>query len=61
MARTAKYASNFWKIPLTTSLHTDTPSYTEYYVKKFLVIFQNSLIIFLFINTKFIKKYQTIR
>ncbi len=34
MANTAKYASKFWGIPLTTSLHTDSPSYTEYYVKK---------------------------
>ncbi len=33
MAKTAIYASRFWKIPLTTSLHTDTPAYTEYYVK----------------------------
>ena len=34
MAKTALYASKFWKIPLTTSLHTDTPSYTRYYVQK---------------------------
>ena len=34
MATTAKYASKIWKIPLTTSFHTDTPSYTEYYVKR---------------------------
>ena len=38
MANTATIASRIWKIPLTTSLHTDTPSYTEYYVKK---IFKN--------------------
>ncbi|MEE2694920.1 MAG: glycosyltransferase family 4 protein [Pseudomonadota bacterium] len=34
MARTAIYASKVWKKPLTTSLHTDTPSYSEYYIKK---------------------------
>ena len=34
MAKTGLYASRFWKIPLTTSLHTDTPSYSEYYIKK---------------------------
>ncbi len=34
MAKTAYYASKIWNIPLTTSLHTDTPSYTKYYVKK---------------------------
>ena len=38
MARTAIICSKLWSIPLTTSLHTDTPSYTEYYVKK---IFKN--------------------
>ena len=32
MAKTAKLASKIWKIPLTTSYHTDTPSYTEYYI-----------------------------
>ncbi len=52
MARTAKYASNFWKIPLTTSLHTDTPSYTEYYVKKIFSNFPK------FINDFFIYKHQ---
>ncbi len=34
MARTAVIGSKLWGIPLTTSLHTDTPSYTEYYIKK---------------------------
>ena len=34
MAKTAKIASNFWKIPLTTSIHTDTPPYTKYYIEK---------------------------
>jgi glycosyltransferase involved in cell wall biosynthesis len=49
MARTAIYASKFWKIPLTTSLHTDTPSYTEYYMRK---IFDNlpNFLKYIFIN-----------
>ena len=34
MAKTAKIASNFWKIPLTTSIHTDTPPYTKYYIEQ---------------------------
>ncbi len=34
MSKTAKIASKFWNIPLTTSIHTDTPPYTKYYVKK---------------------------
>ena len=34
MAKTGLHASRFWKIPLTTSLHTDTPSYSGYYIKK---------------------------
>ncbi len=34
MAKTAILASKLWKIPLTTSLHTDAPAYTEYYIKK---------------------------
>ena len=38
MAKTGLYASRFWKIPLTTSLHTDAPSYSGYYIKK---IFKN--------------------
>lgn len=48
MSKTAKIASRIWKIPLTTSYHTDTPSYTEYYVleilKKLPYIFQKLLI-----------------
>ena len=36
MAKTAKLASKIWRIPLTTSYHTDTPSYTEYYVLEIL-------------------------
>ena len=34
MSKTAKLASFIWKIPLTTSYHTDTPSYTKYYISK---------------------------
>ena len=50
MSRTAKLASFIWKIPLTTSYHTDTLSYTRYYILK---IFSNlpSLL-----NSFFIKK-----
>ena len=48
MSKTAKMASKIWNIPLTTSYHTDTPSYTEYYVlevlKKLPLIFQKLLI-----------------
>ena len=34
MSKTARLASLIWKIPLTTSYHTDTSSYTEYYILK---------------------------
>ena len=34
MARTAKLASKAWKIPLTSSYHTDAPSYSKFYVTK---------------------------
>ena len=50
MAKTGLYASRFWKIPLTTSLHTDTPSYSGYYIKKILKKFPK------FIYYFFIKK-----
>ena len=43
MAKTAKLASKIWRIPLTTSYHTDTPSYTEYYILKILKKLPNSL------------------
>ena len=36
MSKTAKLATKIWDIPLTTSIHTDTPPYTKYYVKKVL-------------------------
>ncbi len=34
MMKTGSFASKFWKIPMTTSIHTDTPPYTKYYVSK---------------------------
>ncbi len=36
MANTGLLASRLWKIPITTSIHTDTPPYTRYYVNKVL-------------------------
>ena len=36
MSKTAKIASKIWSIPITTSIHTDTPPYTRYYVEKVL-------------------------
>ncbi len=57
MAKTALFASKYWKIPLTTSLHTDTPSYTEYYVKK---IFEKFPRIFRFIFLKKLGLHQKI-
>ncbi len=36
MASTARLAAKFWSIPLTTSIHTDTPPYTKYYIEKIL-------------------------
>ena len=36
MTKTGFIASRLWNIPLTTSIHTDTPPYTKYYVKKIL-------------------------
>ena len=50
MAKTAKLASKIWRIPLTTSYHTDTPSYTEYYILEILKKLPN------FLNNLFIKK-----
>ena len=44
MAKTAKLASKIWRIPLTTSYHTDTPSYTEYYILEILKKLPNFLI-----------------
>ena len=57
MAKTAIYASNFWRIPLTTSLHTDTPSYTEYYVKN---IFKRSTKLFYKIFIKKLKLHKVL-
>ena len=39
MSKTAKLSSKFWKIPLTSSYHTDTASYSEYYVSRILDFF----------------------
>ncbi len=50
MAKTAKLASKIWRIPLTTSYHTDTPSYTEYYILEILKKLPN------FLNKLLIKK-----
>ena len=50
MAKTAKLASQIWSIPLTTSYHTDTPSYTEYYILEILRKLPN------FLDKLFIKK-----
>lgn len=34
MSKTAMIASRIWSIPITTSIHTDTPPYTKYYIQK---------------------------
>jgi len=52
MSKTARIASKIWKIPLTTSIHTDTPSYSKYYIEKVLNSFPN------FVSNLFIKKYK---
>jgi len=68
MSRTARVASKVWKKPLTSSYHTDTPSYTEYYLTKILdkfpAFFKSYLILHLKLPQKFssnqkkrIKKY----
>ena len=36
MSRTAKLVAKIFNIPITTSIHTDTPPYTRYYVEKVL-------------------------
>ena len=53
MASTALIASRLWKIPITTSIHTDTPPYTKYYVTN---ILNNFLFKFLGLNNFLIKK-----
>ena len=50
MSKTAKLASFIWKIPLTTSYHTDTPSYTKHYILKMFSSYP------LFLSSIFIKK-----
>ena len=53
MASTALLASRLWKIPITTSIHTDTPPYTKYYITN---ILNNFLFKFLGLNNFLIKK-----
>lgn len=36
MSKTAMISAKVWSIPITTSIHTDTPPYTKYYVEKIL-------------------------
>ena len=50
MSKTAKLASFIWKIPLTTSFHTDTPSYTKHYILKMFSSYPS------FLSSFFIKK-----
>ena len=50
MSKTAKLASLIWKIPLTTSYHTDTPSYTKHYIIKMFSSYPS------FLSSFFIKK-----
>ncbi len=50
MSKTAKLASFIWKIPLTTSYHTDTPSYTKHYILKMFSSYPS------FLSSIFIKK-----
>ena len=50
MSKTAKLASFIWKIPLTTSYHTDTPSYTKHYILKMFSSYPS------FLSSFFIKK-----
>ena len=50
MSKTAKLASFIWKIPLTTSYHTDTSSYTKYYILKIFSYLPS------FLSSFFIKK-----
>ena len=50
MSKPAKFASFIWKIPLTTSYHTDTPSYTKHYILKMFSSYPS------FLSSFFIKK-----
>lgn len=52
MSKTAKLASRLWCIPLTTSIHTDTPPYSRYYVEKII----KNYFSFFKIDTLLIKK-----
>ena len=55
MSKTALLANKIWKIPLTTSIHTDTPPYTKYYVEK---ILNNIFKHFFGLNTLLINKFK---
>ena len=55
MSKTALLANKIWKIPLTTSIHTDTPPYTKYYVEK---ILNNLFKHFFGLNTLLINKFK---
>ena len=56
MAKTAKKVSRKFKIPLTTSFHTDTPSYSEFYVKKILNYFPRPISNFMISKLKIHKR-----
>ena len=56
MAKTAKKVSRKFKIPLTTSFHTDTPSYSEFYVKKILNYFPRLISNFMISKLKLHKR-----
>ena len=59
MAKTAKKASKKFKIPLTTSFHTDTPAYSEYYVKKIFNYLPKILSNLMIMKLKIHKKVKT--
>ena len=52
MSKTAKLASKLWSIPLTTSIHTDTPPYSKYYVEKIIKNYFSFLKIDIFLIKK---------
>ena len=56
MSRTARAASKVWKKPLTSSYHTDAPSYTEYYLTKIFNKLPKFLKSFLFLYLKLPQK-----
>tara|TARA_B100000029_G_scaffold132145_1_gene126003 strand:+ start:4784 stop:6025 length:1242 start_codon:yes stop_codon:yes gene_type:complete len=58
MSKTAIIASRFWRIPLTTSYHTDAPSYSRYYIKKIITKFPKFISRFLIDKVKLPKKIE---